>query len=766
MDKASRTSRILRCGTCCCARLIPAIITQKLIPFIRTGAMSFPHYSQLEHSDCGATCLRIILRYYDKKCSLSYLRDLCETTRSGVSMGDLLHAAPKLKLEAVSLLCTTDWLASNAVLPCIVHWKQEHFVVLYKIKKDVFYISDPAYGKVKLSRKAFENWWKEDNEKGIVLFLEPEEGFEELTLPYQSFNDVLKRTTSYYREAVQQQHYFFLGIFILMLLGTGILYVFPKTMQTMIDTGIRGKNISVLWYVFGFQLTLIVGQNLFAWIQGWLRVRVSMNISIRMVTELLLKVIRLPVRFFDIKVPTDIFQRIDDQKHIESFISEHLLQTLFSVIITLGLGVRLFSYDLRIGSVFALISLISVFWIFVFYKRRRQLDYTHFRLNSENHNLVNEIIYGMVEIKINSAQDKKLDQWKGLQGRIFNLKKRTLQLGVYQGIGIQLLTQLKNIGINFLCAYWVIRGDLSLGEMLSIGYITGMLAGPIESLSNFSQTFQDAQLAFTRLDEIRQRPDEVSKEQLLVRDPEPESVFFSNVSFKYDGGSSAYVINDLSIAFPKGKVTAIVGNSGSGKSTILKLLLNFYTPQQGTVTLGDTPFNAINPDSWRNQCGIVLQDGYIFSGTIAENIAVGEVTPDIEQLKSAARIACIDDFIAGLPMKFNTKIGNTGIGISGGQKQRILIARAVYKNPNYLFFDEATSSLDANNEQRIMNNLSGFFKGKTVVIIAHRLSTVKNADQIIVLDKGNIVEMGDHDMLAKAKGHYFELVRNQLELGT
>jgi ATP-binding cassette subfamily B protein len=401
----------------------------------------------------------------------------------------------------------------------------------------------------------------------------------------------------------------------------------------------------------------------------------------------------------------------------------------------------------------------------LFYRLRRQLDYTHFRLNSENLNLVNEIIYGMVEIKINSAQDKKMGQWKELQSRIFGLKKRTLQLGVYQSIGVQVLTQVKNISINILCAYWVIDGRLSLGEMLSIGYITGMLANPIDSLASFSQTVQDAQLAFSRLDEIRQRQDEVQPGQKRVPEHTTSSITLEQVSFKYDGSGSALVIDDLSMVFPSGKVTAIVGNSGSGKTTLLKLLLNFYTPQKGRIMLGGTDFRTVNPDTWRNQCGIVLQDGYIFSGTIAENIAVGETAPDPDRLWNAARIACIDEFIHMLPMKFNTKIGNTGVGISGGQKQRLLIARAVYKNPNYLFFDEATSSLDANNERQIMNNLRGFFEGKTVVVIAHRLSTVRNADQIIVLEKGRIVETGDHDMLTRAQGTYFELVRNQLELG-
>lgn len=727
--------------------------------------MSFPHYSQLEYSDCGATCLKIILKYYKKKCSLEYLRDICDTTRSGVTMSDLLSASKKLNFESVSLLCTTDWLVNNAVLPCIVHWKQEHFVVLYKITKNHFYVSDPAFGKIRLKKAAFENWWKESNDRGIVLYMEPSDGFESMKLPSISTRESLRRTLSYYREATKNQQKLFLVLLFVIAVATFLAYLFPNTMQSIIDKGIQQKDVSILWAILGFQFTLIMGQTIFNWVQGWIRVKISMNVSIKMVTQLLLKVIRLPVRFFDTKVPTDIYQRIDDQKHIEHFISDQLIQTFFSIIITIVLTIRLFIYNTTIGLVFTLLSIFSIVWIFLFYRWRRQLDYTSFRLNSENHNLINEMINGMVEIKINNAQNAKISHWQKTQKKIYELKYKILHLGVYQNIGVQLITQVKNIFITFLCAYWVIQGDLTLGTMLSIGFITGLLSNPIDSLASFSQLSQEAQLAFTRLDEIRQREDEVKPEQVPPPELADDSISFKNVSFKYEGGSQTNVINNLNVDFKIGKVTAIVGNSGSGKSTLLKLLLNFYTPQSGSIYLDNLDFKAINPEEWRKQCGIVLQDGYIFSGTIGENIAVGEDTPDTERLWDAARIACIDDFVNVLPMKFNTRIGNTGTGISGGQKQRILIARAVYKNPNFLFFDEATSSLDANNERKIMNNLTEFFEGKTVVIIAHRLSTVKNADQIIVLDNGQISEIGDHEQLARTKGKYFELVKNQLELG-
>jgi ATP-binding cassette subfamily B protein len=727
--------------------------------------MSFPHYSQLEYSDCGATCLKIILKYYNKKSSLGQLRDLCETTRAGVSVGDLVNAANKLRFETVSLLCTSQWLIENAVLPCIIHWKQDHFVVLYKITDKYFYISDPAFGKIRLKHDVFANWWKEDAEKGIALFLEPKADFNELQLVSSTFKERVGRSFSYFKDAVKDQHGLIGALLLIIIFSSAIIYVFPKTMQTVIDKGIQRKNVTILWSVLGFQLALIFGQNLFNWIQGWVRVKFSMRISVKMITQLLLKVIRLPVRFFDSRVPTDIFQRIEDQKNVELFISEQLIQTIVSVVLTIVLTVRLFGYNTDIGCIFSILSIVSVSWVFMFYRLRRQLDYTNFRLNSENHNLVNEIIHGMVDVKVNNAQDKKISQWKRLQTKIFVLKNRVLQLGVYQNIGVQLLTQLKNVFITFLCAYLVIKGQLSIGTMLSIGYITGLLSNPIDSLANFSRTIQDAQLSLTRLDEIMQRKNEVIEDAGYL-DVEPmQKIELRNVSFKYEGSSQPYVLSDINIEIPIGKVTAIVGSSGSGKSTIFKLLLNFYTPQKGNILIDETNFELMNPEKWREQCGIVLQDGYIFSGTFADNIAVGDTQPDMEKLINAARIACLIGFIEKLPLQFNTKIGNTGMGLSGGQKQRLLIARAIYKNPKYLFLDEATSSLDSNNERQIMQNLDEFFKGRTVVIIAHRLSTVKNADQIIVIENGRLEETGHHRELTRVKGKYFQLVKNQLELG-
>jgi ATP-binding cassette subfamily B protein len=728
--------------------------------------MSFPHYSQLEYSDCGPTCLKIILKYYKKKCSLEYLRELCGTSRAGVSMSDIFNAAEKLAFEAVSVLCTTEWLIGNAVLPCIIHWKQDHFVVLYKITNKFFYVSDPAYGKIRLTHEVFNNWWKESNSKGIALFLEPTDAFDSLILPRITIRQSLQKSISYYRTAAKGQRNPFLGLTAVIGLSVIILYAFPKSVELVMDQAVKLKRPSLLLSIFSFQLLLIFGQNLLSWLQSWFRVRISMNISVRMVRQLLHKLIRLPIRYFDTKVPTDLFQRIDDQRHIESFLSEQLLQTMFSLIMTVVLIVRLFLFNTSIGMLFSSMSLVSIGWVFLFYKWRWQLDYTNFRLTSENHNLVNEMIFGMVEIKINSAQNKKINQWQDLQKKIFGLKKKLLHLGVQQDIGVQLLTQLKNISITCLSAYWLMNGHLTIGAMLSIGYIVGMLSSPIDSLASFSKSAQDAQLAFSRLNEIVEREDEVRPYQHALEVPFGAPIRLMNISFRYEGSSQSYVLKDLTATIPWGKITAIVGSSGSGKSTLLKLLLNFYTPQKGSLYFGEQRFSDVNPEDWRQKCGIVMQDGYIFSGTIGDNIALGEENPDPDRLLQAVRIACLDDFITSLPMKFHTKIGNTGMGLSGGQRQRLLIARAVYSNPEFLLFDEATSSLDANNEKKIMENLTAFFRDKTVVVIAHRLSTVKNADQIIVLESGRIIESGDHINLTRLRGRYFELVRNQLDLGS
>lgn len=726
---------------------------------------SFPHFFQIEYSDCGPTCLRIILKYYGKSCSLQYVRSLCEVTRAGVSLLDMVKAAERLCLQPTVIRASLQGLQREVQLPCVLHWNQEHFVVLYKITAKYFYISDPTYGRVRLKADEFIRCWMQENEKGIVMMLRPAEDFAGQIFPATNFLTTARRTISYYRSVLKDQRKFVWSLFGCLLLGTVISYIIPQTLKRMVDGGVLKNNLSIAFSMLWFQLALIIGGSLLNWVKDWVRVELSMEVSLRMVKALLFKMVRLPISFYDNGVPSHLYQRIEDQRKIEKFLSEEWVQAFFSLALIVTLNVQLFIFNTLVGLLFTFFTILSLCWFLIFYRRRSQLDYSSFQTSAENHLLVNEMIAGMMEMKINAAQHQKVKQWEGLQARIYDIRKRGLYLHAYEYTGVQLLTQLKNLGINFLCVYLVIGHQLTFGTMMSIGYITGLIAGSMDRLITFLQSLQQSQLTFQRLDEVWQREDEVTPVKTGLSPGVAAGFCFDNVSFKYGGSHQPYIFNDLSLGIPQGKVTAIVGLSGSGKTTLLKLLLAFYNPQQGSIRLNEQDLSLVNNDEWRGQCGVVMQDGFIFSGTIAQNIALGEETPNEKMLEKAITIACLTSLVNNLPMGYNTKIGKTGMELSGGEKQRILIARAVYKNPNYLFFDEATSNLDASNEKLIMQQLIDFFKGKTVVVIAHRLSTVKNADQIVVLEKGKITGLGDHNQLIQKGGTYLELIKNQLELG-
>ncbi|QJB35903.1 peptidase domain-containing ABC transporter [Chitinophaga oryzae] len=725
----------------------------------------FPHFSQLEYSDCGPTCLKIILKYYGKECRLSYLRELCSVTRTGITMGDIVIAARALHFNPVAFQTTVNGLQHNAALPCILHWRQDHFVVLYHIsEKGMFYLSDPGFGRIKLPANEFESLWKGGHEKGVALFLAPNENFALSTLPATSRWTEWKKSIIFLLSHLKTHRWKLLLLALFLGASTALAYIFPSTMQRLVDKGVMAHRPAVVWGVLLFQGCILLGQIVFEWLRGLVGVHFSTQVSMQVVSQFLFKLIRLPVRFFDNRMSADILQRIEDQQRIELFLTQRIVQTLFSIILIVVLSIRLLHYNAAIFPLFVLLSAFSVGWIFLFQNHRKNIDYYNFRLAAENRNAQIELITGMREVKINNAQHSKINLWKKIQLEVYKLKIRSLRLNLYQVLGVNTITQLKNISINAFCALWVIRGDLTMGEMLSIGYITGMLSSPLESLVEFFQTAQDAKISFDRIDEINSKLDENDASKKTPPLP-VQGIHLQSVSFKYDGSHHPYVLRDLSLFIPAGRVTAIVGSSGSGKTTLLKLLLSFYHPQKGGIYIDNVNMRDINSDIWRGRCGIVMQDGYIFSGTIAENIALSDDNPDIDQLWFAARTACLAEFIKQLPMQFNTKIGNAGADLSGGQKQRILIARAVYHNPDILFFDEATSSLDARNEKDIMTNLNAFLKGKTVIVVAHRLSTVKNADQIIVLEGGRILEQGTHTELVSSRKKYFELIRNQLELG-
>ncbi len=719
-------------------------------------------YHQIGVADCGPTCIRMIASHYGKEYTLDEIRDVCEITRTGVSFSDLVNGSKKLGFNTMGARISLEELKTKAPFPLILHWNHDHFVVLEKIKNKKFYILDPGHGRLKLSEKDFLKFWKTTDQKGIVLLLEPTEEFYELEpkLLDQGYKRGLEFLKSYYTSYKK-------SIFkLIAILGvTSVLsFVFPMTIQYLLDEGVQKKNMNIVWAVLLFQTSLFLGQVIFEWIRGVLLIKLGVKVSLKIITDFLYKIIKLPVKFFDTRLYTDILQRIDEQNRIEQFLNQTMIQSMFTFFLIIALSIQLAMLNMTVFLVFIVLSVLSVVWMLVFNKKRERLNYITFNNELENRNALIELITAMTEIKINNAQAVKVSIWKKIQYKLHDIKLQGLRIDQFQEIGIRGFNHIKSILITFICAYWVIYDSMSIGVMLSVGYILGQLTNSFEISVDFVRSLQEAKISFFRMDEVHQK----ENENIFSMVPPPdiqESIKIENVSFKYEGSSSPYVLQDINIEIPKGSVTAVVGVSGSGKTTLMKLLLKFYQPSQGNIYLDDTSFDDINSDDWRDQCGVVLQDGHIFSGTIAHNIALSDETPDPERLEFAAKTACLYDFIEKLPLKFDTKIGNTGVDLSGGQKQRLFIARAVYRNPEYIFLDEATSALDANNERAIMENLNNFFFGKTVFIIAHRLSTVKNADQILVIEDGKVVEFGAHKSLVDNKSRYYNLVKNQLELG-
>jgi ATP-binding cassette subfamily B protein len=725
----------------------------------------FPFYKQPDYMDCGATSLRMVAKHYGKSVSLQQIRELSSTTREGSSLLGLSEAAEKIGFRTMGVKVTYEKLLYDAPLPCIAHWNQSHFVVIYKIKKDTVYIADPAHGLLKYNKEDFLKSWKSDLNEGILLLLEPTPEFYSENSSHgikeskpKGFSFLFKYLFRYKKLLIQ--------LIIGLLAGSLLQLVFPFLTQSIIDIGVQNNDYKFIYLILFAQLMLFVGRTTIEIIRSWILMHISSRINISLVSDFFVKLMKLPISFFDVKMTGDILQRINDHHRIENFLTSTSLNVLFSFVNLIVFSFVLAYYNLTIFSVFIGGSLLYFLWILFFLKRRADLDFMRFQQNSQNQSKVMELITGMQEIKLHNAERQKRWQWENIQVRLFKTNIKGLVLEQTQNAGSNLINELKNIFITFLSAKLVIDGQITLGMMLSISYIIGQLNSPIMQLVAFTQSLQDAKLSLERLSEIHIRENEESSMNETSTEIEKNaSIGLKNVSFQYIGMLGDMVLKDLDLIIPANKITAIVGTSGSGKTTLMKLLLKFYDPVKGEIKIANQNLNAISPKAWRDKCGVVMQEGYIFSDTIANNIAVGVEHIDIEKLRNAVSIANIKEHIESLPLGYNTKIGMEGIGLSTGQKQRILIARAVYKNPDYLFFDEATSALDANNEMVIMNNLNHFFKGKTVVVIAHRLSTVKNADQIVVLEKGKIIEVGNHTELTTKKGSYFDLVKNQLELG-
>lgn len=730
--------------------------------------MKFVKYIQHDSMDCGPTCLKMVAKFYGKNYSLQNLRDRCHITREGVSLLGISDAAESIGFRTTGVKVTWRQMVEEMPLPCIVHWNQRHFVVVYDVvKKHGVYkvmVADPASGLLEYTEEDFRGLWLESERKteGIALILEPtpkfyeEEGDDERR--HYGFGYVLKYLRPYRTYIIQ--------ILLAMLTASVISLLMPFITQSVVDKGIGTGSLSLIVVLLIAQLTLTLGGLANNLIRSWLMLHTTSRVSISLISDFLCKLMRLPIAFFDSKMVGDIMQRIGDYNRIQTFLTGSLLSMVIAVVSFVVYGLIMAGYNATIFIVFLIGASLYVLWVLLFMKRRRKLDYMRFQQASANQSNIVQLIGGMQEIKLNNCEKQKRWEWEAIQARLFKVGVKSLTLGQVQEIGSTFIDQTKNILMSFIAAKSVIDGGMTLGMMMALQYIMGQINAPISQFISFVQSAQDASISLDRLGEIHEMKDEEPAEEERIKDiPSDADIVFRDVVFQYDGPHSPKVLDEVSLTIPSGKVTAIVGASGSGKTTMLKMMLGFYPPVSGEVLLGNVSLKNYSESRWRARCGTVMQEGYIFSDTIAANIAVSEEYPDMERVRWAAGVSNIKYWIEGLPLGYGTKIGADGHGLSSGQKQRILIARAAYKDSRYLFFDEATNSLDANNERTIMENLERLFSEKTVVVVAHRLSTVKNADNIIVLDKGRIAEQGTHSQLTALRGKYYELVKNQLELG-
>ena len=753
---------------------------------------SFPHYTQFDLMDCGPTCLRMIAKYYGRTYSLQTLRERAFITREGVSLLGISDAAERIGFHTTGYRLSVEKLVEDMPLPCILHWREGHFVVLYGLSprplqrrgslfpslvgrgqgERLFHIADPAAGLHTLTQEEFLKSWisskAENHDTGIALSLKPTPEFYEQEDEKQS----QKRKITYFFRYLKPHRFQILQLIVGMGLGSILQLIFPFLTQAVVDQGIGNHNLSFITLVLIAQLVLFVTQLAVEFIRNWISLHVSTRINISLISDFLIKLMKLPLRFFDSKNIGDILQRIGDHQRIESFLTGSTLTTLFSFANFIVFALIMAYYNLMILLIFLVGNTLYVIWILAFMRYRRNLDYKRFAQSANEQAALIQMITGMQEIKLHNVEKQHRWKWERIQIKLFKISIKSLALGQYQQSGSVFLNQGTSLFISFLSAKLVIDGQLTLGMMMSVSYILGQLSAPISQIISFAHSLQDTKISLERLNEIHNQPDEDASPNsstgggYWMEIPEDKSIRINNVSFSYSGSPRDYVLQNLNLQISANKVTAIVGASGSGKTTLLKLLLGFYLPQEGKIQIGDTSLSEMNPHIWRERTGAVMQEGFIFSDTIAHNIVMDESSLDKQRLLHAVEMANIREYIEELPLKYNTKIGMDGNGLSQGQRQRLLLARAIYKNPDFIFLDEATNALDANNERVILNNLERFYHGKTVIIVAHRLSTVQNADNIIVLDKGQVIEQGTHRELTLKKGAYFTLIKNQLELGT
>lgn len=714
--------------------------------------------------DCGPSCLRMIAAFYGKTYSLQKLRQLAHITREGVSFLGLSEAAETIGFRTIGARVTLEQLM-EAPKPCVVHWDQEHFVVVYKYRKNKVYVADPAFGLVEYSEVEFKKHWlatvRQGEQKGICMLFDPTPKFFESDddeMSHGNFRFLLKYLKPHRRLVFQ----LILGF----VAGSLIQLIFPFLTQSIVDVGINTQDINFIYLILAAQMMLFLSRMTVDFIRSWILLHISTRINISIISDFLIKLMKMPIGFFDTKMIGDLLQRIGDHRRIERFLTSQSLNVIFSVFNILIFSIVLVMYNLGIFLVFLFGSALYIVWVFLFLRKRRVLDFKRFTQLADNQSKLIQLISGMQEIKLNNYERQKRWEWERIQARLFKVNISSLSLQQYQQAGSVFINESKNIVITILAATAVVNGNMTLGMMLAVQYIIGQMNSPLDQMIEFMQVSQDAKISLERLGEIHtQKDEEQDQEGKLTQLPGQADIVISDLVFQYEGPHSPKVLNNINLTVPRGKVTAIVGTSGSGKTTLVKLLLGFYPPVSGAIKVGESDLAGYQQIWWRNQCGAVMQDGFIFSDTIANNIALTDDEIDKERLAYAVMMANIQEFIESLPLNYNTKIGPEGVGLSQGQKQRILIARAIYKNPEFIFFDEATNALDANNEKVILENLDEFFAGKTVVVVAHRLSTVKNAHQIVVLEKGEMVEIGSHEELTRRQGAYYNLVKNQLELG-
>jgi ATP-binding cassette subfamily B protein len=727
--------------------------------------MPFPFVKQPDAMDCGPACLKMVSAFYKKNFSLGTIRKKSYITREGVSFLGLSEAADSLGFKTIGVKIPFEMVVENVPLPCIVHWRQRHFIVVYKIKNNKVWAADPAVGLIKYDRDEFTKNWAttmaDGKPSGLVLIIEPTPALFEKESEHEKSHG-LRFLFKYFRLYNRYLYQLILGLII----GSCIQLIIPFLTQSIIDVGLNNNDLGFIYLILFAQLALVIGRMSVEFIRGWLLLHIGTRVNVAIISGFLQKLMSLPIAFFDTKLTGDILQRIEDNNRIEEFLTSASLSILFSFFNLIIFGIVLAIFNVKILALFLTGSALYILWVSLFMKPRAILDQQRFKQMSVSGNKLINLVNGMQEIKLTQSETSKRWDWEKLQAAIFSLKIKGLSLIQYQSAGATFINEVTNLLITVVAATSVLKGSMTLGTMLAVQFIIGQLNVPVSQIIMFFRMSQDAKMSLDRLSEVHEMQDEEPEPEYKVRKlPEKKDIYINNVSFQYEGPHSPYALKDIDLFIQENKTTAIVGTSGSGKTTLLKLLLGFYQPVSGDILVGDTRLSNLSLKVWRQRTGAVMQDGFLFPETIAANIAPGIEDIDEDRLVKAAEVANIRGFIESLPLGYNTKVGANGHGLSEGQMQRLLIARVVYKNPDILIFDEATNSLDANNEKAIVENLAGFFMGKTVIIVAHRLSTVRNADKIIVMDNGRIVETGTHETLIENNGPYLNLVKNQLELG-